>query len=337
MESIREFSEDNYDHVVGDNQEIEPNNDSSEEVSQEVPINEISAEEPFSEESEEVKDKPKPKHRIPAKTRINQIQREKYQALDEANRLRDEAQRLLEENERLKQIADYSSEAAEKHYENGIKLRMDQIKQLKAQAIESGDVQAQIDADEKLASAAAEMYGQNSWKASQAMKMEQQRRAMESVQYQPSGPSPIAHQWVEENASWFHPDSEDYHPDLAAEAESFADRLDAHYYRTGQQHLIQNSEEYFNEINAHLRNFYQQRYMNNQAPKRGLNMKQSRTMVGTVRSGVHQSNGMSGQTVKVTLNPDEKDMARRMGVTDQVFLQKKIEDMRNNPGKRRGY
>lgn len=303
------------------------------EIEEEQQAIEYVAEEPDKEEP--VQEKPKVRHRVPAKTRINQIQREKYQALDEAHRLREETQRLAEENERLRQLAEYSTDAAEKHYEDGIKLRLKEAKQQKVQAIESGDIQAQVDADERMASATSELHAHNSWKATQTVKKEQQKRAMEYAPQQPQGPSPYAQRWVEDNANWFHPDSENYHPELAAEAESFADRLDAHLYRTGQQHLIQNSPEYFNEINTHMRNVYKQRYM--QSEQRGLNMKQSRNVVGTVRGGMGNSGAMQRQTQKVSLTADEKDIAKKMDVTEQAYLQAKINDMRMNPGKRRGY
>src|ERR1700676_2196582 len=87
------------------------------------------------EETPIVAEEPPKKKKQNIGERLSQIQREKYQALDEVKRMR-------EENEQLRQMANASTQTALNHYDNAVNHRMQAAKEQKIKALESGDIQA---------------------------------------------------------------------------------------------------------------------------------------------------------------------------------------------------
>src|ERR1700721_4281176 len=75
-------------------------------------------EEPFDEDADEKPEPKKQEKRPRANKRINDLQREKYQALVELENIR-------AENEKLKRIADQSNQTALYNYEENVKQRLE--------------------------------------------------------------------------------------------------------------------------------------------------------------------------------------------------------------------
>ena len=109
-------------------------------------------EEHIEHESEEEEDQPKPKKTKNVQTRINQIQREKYRAIHQAELASKEVEFLRQENERLKTSSDVANQASMIHYNETVRQRENSAKSMLAKAIETGDVNLQIEATEELAS-----------------------------------------------------------------------------------------------------------------------------------------------------------------------------------------
>jgi hypothetical protein len=263
------------------------------------------------------------KYRDPAKTRINQIQRERYAAIDEANRLRDE-------NERLRRIAALSTETASRQFEDNVAQRFDRAKQLKMQAYESGDIKAQTDADVELADAMADFKSHNNWKAQEALKAQE-------AQYQPRQPivqGPIVNEreargWIERN-SWANPNTQDYDPELFTIADNAASQLDLYCYKNGQAHLIQ-SPEYFQQLDNYMEQARQQlesqprqSYGRSQIPMR----QPGRGGVMPVRGS---NNAQASGRQKTPLTPEQKSMAQSLGVSEDLYRQEMLRDMKEKP------
>ena len=285
--------------------------------------------------SKEPEDKPKVKKRSSADKRIHEIQKEKYQALDEL-------QRIKEENEHLKKMAEISTQSAIINYDMTVKQRLDRAKQLKAQAIESGDVAAQVEADIELSSAVSELQKANDWK----MQKSYQDQQMSEVYQQPPEVSNQREiqRWVNEN-QWMNPNSHDYNESLASKMNAATDSLDAYLFRTG-QHDLRFTREYFNELDAYRSQLISEMEDNSdeyEAPVRSRNDSQpaqrrnvpmktsNRPPVSPVRS---QRPSSSGEPQRFTISNEEKEIARRMGVTDKAYVYHRETQARQRPDQR---
>jgi len=300
-------------------------------IPQEPEVEEELSAEPSLDEGfeEDASEEPKRKGKMPAHTRIQQIQREKYQALDELNRIREENEYLRRMALDLNYKAEESGNAAMIHYDKSANLKLDQAKAKKAHAIENGDIQAQLDADVEIASATNELQQIRSWKAQQALEaqnrqLQQQQEAYYQQQQAPNQVDPAdAYNWLENNP-WFVPQNENYNPEMVEAVKSYSDQVENYLYRVGRPDLIM-SKEYFQEIDNYVNSLQS-------SARRGLNMKPVRGGVAPVRNSASHS-VQEKQQFKLT--SEEKDMARRLGVSDQVYMQHKINDMQKNPNKRR--
>lgn len=261
----------------------------------------------------------KPKKRDSSKTRINQIQREKYRALHELDQMRSE-------NEQLKQMVDVSSKASLKQYEEGVIRRVERARQMKSSAIESGDVQAQVDADMEMSLAANEMHSFSNWKAQQQVQEQYAPQRQPAPAYVEN--APILNEWVQQN-QWFHPESESYDEEMADHVHNYSLALNQELSRMGGQNTIM-SPQYFAEIQKEAERFYNNRESEN-SNGRNLNMR-------TVKGGASPSRGgysnAPRQQQQLRISRDEKDMARRMGVTDKAYIQFRERDNRNSRGGR---
>jgi|SRR5215470_3192540 len=278
----------------------------------------------FNSPGEEVEEEPseKRRHRPSAYNRIQEIQREKYQALDELNRMREENEVLRGLAHELNYKAEESGNAAMIHYDKSMNLKLEQAKLKKAQALENGDIQAQLDADVDIASATNAIQQINSWRYQQEIDMQnrqqQEKWQQQQAQYQqPIAPNPqITTNWLQNNA-WYFPQSKSYNPEMAEAVAAYSDKLENFLYRSGRPDLIM-SEEYFQNIDEYVSS------LNQNSERSGLNMKPMRGGVSPVRN----SGFNSSRTQKIALDSNELEMARRLGVKKEEFLQQKIEDIK---------
>jgi hypothetical protein len=273
-----------------------------------------------------------------AKQRINEIQREKFQAYEELQRSEQEKIYLQQEVDRLKQLNEVSTNTALDSYELAALERLESAKQIKEKAIESGDVKAQIEADIALSNAVNDYKQVQGYKNQEKITREQEyylnqqqqyERQMYAQQYQNTGPDVInrgeAERWVQDN-DWFKTDSPNYNPQMTQVVNVLCDALDAQLYRTGNQNAIF-SKDYFDYIDDQLSQLQRgssTQYSNNRNMNQGhLSMRQSREPVAPVMRGGSQISNQGPRDVRIS--SEERDMARRLGIKPEDYIRKKLE------------
>lgn len=259
---------------------------------------------------DEDKDK---KHRINLGSRLSEVQREKY-------RLAEELRQTQEELNHARALADASTRTAMQHYDQAVMQRLQAAKEQKLKALESGDINAQTEADVALSLATSEYQNLANLKAQEQV-YQQPHYQQQTPQYQDN--TPVVQDWIAEN-SWFHPSSEDYDADLAGEVHAYCNAFDNNLYRAGLGHQIM-SPEYFQVLNQHINSI---RNQNNTHKNGELRMRSSRGNVSPVRNGYNQ--GSSGGQHQIKLNPAERELARRLGVDERTYLQHKLSDERKH-------
>lgn len=302
-----------------------------EESEQESPEIEIVDEEETSAEeappeAEAAPEKPKHKDRVRGKTRINQLTREKYQAENEAALLR-------AENERLRQMSEISSKAAMQNYDKTIQLRLDRALQMKTEALQNEDIEAQVKADLELSRVAAQMEQMEAYKSQQS-RTQQQYTPPQEQQYQQYGYeepevelNEVTESWLQDN-QWFVPGTDDYDAEMEQEVKAYADALDRRYRRNGKANKIL-SEEYFDEINNYIaKEFYDQPAAPSRNNKSNLTMKPitNRAPVAPVSRSSHSNTAKT--PMKISLTAEERDFARMSGISQQAYALQKAEMMK---------
>jgi hypothetical protein len=259
---------------------------------------------------------------ILAKKKLSKLTRERH-------RLAAETQKLKEENQALRNHMEHSSQAAMTHYDNNVQLRIDTAKKEKLKALEIGDMESVVERDQELAAAVAELNSIQSWKTQESIRQYNQQQ--ESQQYQQQQqqqyyepPETELNQetetWIEANP-WFDPNSREHIPEVFEDVNDYVASLDEHLARTGKEHQ-RFTKAYFNKIDAYVNETYGRQAPLATAP---IKMKSSNQYVEPVRNT--RSIATPAQKQKVTLSPEEIDMARRSGVSDQEFIKHKLIDM----------
>lgn len=261
---------------------------------------------------------------ILAKKKLSKLTRERH-------RLAAETQKLKEENQALRNHMEHSSQAAMTHYDNNVQLRIDTAKKEKLKALEIGDMESVVERDQELAAAVAELNTIQSWKTQESIRQYNQQQ--ESQQYQQQQqqqqqyyepPEVELNQetetWIEANP-WFDPNSREHIPEVFEDVNDYVASLDEHLARTGKEHQ-RFTKAYFNKIDAYVNETYGRQAPIAAAP---IKMKSSNQYVEPVRNT--RSVATPPQKQKVTLSPEEIDMARRSGVSEQEFIKYKLIDI----------
>lgn len=265
-----------------------------------------------------------PKKRDKAQTRINQIQRDRYQALAALEQAKAENERLRQENRLIEEQKSLSTQAAMRHYDDNVNTRLERARQMQIQAIESGDAQAQADANIEIAAATNAIQELKNWKYKEEYERkfteqraqddayQQQQQTYNAPTYNPN--DILLEDWVEKN-EWYNPASENHDPELSAALSQYANQLDYQLASTGYAHQIK-SPEYFENIDNAIRQFVSKRNSQHSNQGRSLNMR-------TPQGGAYSArNGRSAQAQSQRSGPltdEQRDMARRMGVTDKAY------------------
>lgn len=319
---------------MGDEPEVE------EQAELQEPEEEPQPEEPEAEEqAEEVAAEPEVdlererilKQRTSLKTKFNQVQREKFQALNALER----AQQKISELERMH---DTAAKAALYSHDRAAQLQMETAKKQKQAAIESGDVQAQIDADVALSHAAQEVKRAEEWRLQSELS---QRQAQESQQQyyapQPSFDANLTQSFVNRHP-WVNPNSDEYEPDAAEIVTNYSDQLDNYLHQNNAAHII-GTPAYFNELEAFIYKMsqavqqqaqqQQQPYYPQQSyqqPRQGqVRMRNPQSHVSGVSYGAASRGG--SPTAPTRLTPAQKEMAKSLNISEKDF-QKSIEKCR---------
>jgi|ERR1700692_52655 len=262
---------------------------------------------------------------VAQKKKFSKIQRERHRLLAENKKLK-------EEYDLIRSYVDHSNNASMIHYEDSVKLQLDKAKESKKRAIELNDVDGIVDADAELAQVVAKLENLNHWKAQDAAARYQQSQQPPQQQPSEQNYSPDydldeddvkekVEKWVSQNP-WFDEKSIDYDEEKAHAVRAYADSLDFDLRRKGKDHLIL-TPSYFNKIDQYAS------YISDQAPPsyRSPN-------IATVRRSAPANAPI---TKKIKLTPDDQDLARRLGISEENYVKFKEQDIRRQKEMGRTY
>lgn len=254
---------------------------------------------------------------ILAKKKLSKLTRERH-------RLAAEAQKLKEENQLLRQHMNHSSQAAMTHYDNNVQLRIDTAKKEKLKALEIGDMEAVVERDQELAEAVAELKNIQSWKTQESIRQyNQQQEAQQQQQYHEQPHVELNEEtenWIEANP-WFDPNSREHIPEVFEDVNDYIASLDEHLARTGKDHQ-RFTKAYFNKIDAYVNDTYGKQAPIAPAP---IKMKSSNQYVEPVRN--KSSVAAPPRREVITLDPEEKRMAKNLGVSEEAYIMHKKNDL----------
>lgn len=263
------------------------------------------------EEDEQLKGFTKPK-RDKSQTRINILQRERYRALNEL-------EKKAAEVEFWKQKAELSSQASMRQLDSNVNYRLEKAKAAQLSAIESGDPQAQVDAQVEVSAAAAELHEVNNWK----YQNEYEKRAAQYVEPESlEAPDPeVLGAWWSDNSEWADQRSKRYDRELVNYVGQ-ADTWLANQLRAAGRHREIGGSDYLQEIDNMKDAFLHNRYQNSNQ-KRELNMRQPRGGASPVRNS-----GQSGRRTYTgeRLSSEQQSLAKTLG--NQKVYEREVERFR---------
>ena len=273
----------------GDAVEIELKEDEKKEgdtvqVEQEQPAVEVKQEEKKEEDLEEYSQS--------VKRRIDKLTRKMREAERREQAAIEYAKQIQQENKNLQATTISTSRERVSSDEASVASTETLLNTALKQAMEAGDVEKQVEAQQKMAQLAIEKerlrIRKN--KLAQQEQAEQTDKPVEDVINQPEqqqkAPDPKAQEWAEDN-KWFGTDRAMTYTAMAFHDELVAEGFDA------------SSDEYYNEIDRRIRKEFPQKFEDQSKPKQ------------TVASAVRKS-ASGRRTVKLT--PSQVAIAKKLGV-----------------------
>lgn len=249
---------------------------------------------------------------------------------DETQKLKKDKYRALaakaEAEKRVRELEDLLNESLNAntyHYGKSAYNDLERAKSYKRTAIENGDMEALIEADEVLYKA---MHAVNELeKFSNQQKQEPRYREEET---QPYGDvyNEIAQDWLESHPE-LEPQSRNYNADLAVEVGKFVNKLDNDLKRNNKMDLFF-SQDYFETINEYIDTIKSE---GSSKPVRANRSSSLNSHVGGVRNS-YNSGGSIKSSTQMTLSADEKRMAANAGLSEKEWVKYKLEDIKT--GKR---
>lgn len=258
---------------------------------------------------------PEVQERIIEKKKLSKLKRERH-------RLAVEAQKLKEENEVLRNYMEHSNQAAMSHYDKNVNMRIETAKKEKLKALETGDMEAVVEADQQLAEGIADLKSIQNWKTQEALRYQAQQQQQRQHEYFDEPEVEVnaeTEQWIADN-SWFNPNSRSFDPDMYEDVNDYIASLDEHLARTGKQHQ-QFTRQYFNKINAYVKDSYGV----SQRRSQPIVMQKPNQYVEPVRNRSTVANPPRKE--RIELSPDEKRMAANLGVSEEAYSMFKKQDI----------
>ena len=273
----------------GDAVEIELKEDEKKEgdtvqVEQEQPAVEVKQEEKKEEDLEEYSQS--------VKRRIDKLTRKMREAERREQAAIEYAKQIQQENKNLQATTISTSRERVSSDEASVASTETLLNTALKQAMEAGDVEKQVEAQQKMAQLAIEKerlrIRKN--KLAQQEQAEQTDKPVEDVINQPEqqqkAPDPKAQEWAEDN-KWFGTDRAMTYTAMSFHEELVAEGFDA------------SSDKYYNEIDRRIRKEFPQKFEDQSKPKQ------------TVASAVRKS-ASGRRTVKLT--PSQVAIAKKLGV-----------------------
>jgi len=304
-------------------------------VEDEIVLDEVPEEEEGDEYEEESEDSdgynPELKQRDKAQVRINRLTKERYKA-------ENKAKRALSDADYWRQKYELSSQLNLRQSDLNATARLEKARAAQILAIESGDAQAQADANIAIAAATSDL--QEISKEHLRSEYEQRSRQQYPAQQREEIDTEIAHDWVQENNDWINPQSKNFDEELTRYIAAVDDQLGNELRAKNATHLIGTSE-YIETLDNYKSAFLNQRNQamhsgRNQNQNRGLNMRQARGGASPVR-GAGQTQYRNNKSMDLT--PAERAMVESIshtGVTEEIFKKAKMADMKRREAERGG-
>ena len=269
----------------GDPVEIEVKEDDKKEDEVQV------EQEPQVETKEEKKEEELEEYSQSVKRRIDKLTRKMREAERREQAAIDYAKKIQEENKNLKTTSVNTSRERVTSDEASITSTETLLNTAYKQAVEQGDVDKQVEAQQKIAELAIEKerlrLRKNRLEQQTAQEPEQTVEQAIDAQPQPQAqPDPKAQEWASDN-KWFGTDKA-----MTYTAMSFHDDLIAEGFDA-------TTDEYYNEIDRRIRKEFPQKFEDQSKPKQ------------TVASAVRKS-ASGRRTVKLT--PSQVAIAKKLGV-----------------------
>ena len=269
----------------GDPVEIEVKEDDKKEDEVQV------EQEPQVEKKEEKKEEELEEYSQSVKRRIDKLTRKMREAERREQAAIDYAKKIQEENKNLKTTSVNTSRERVTSDEASITSTETLLNTAYKQAVEQGDVDKQVEAQQKIAELAIEKerlrLRKNRLEQQTAQEPEQTVEQAIDAQPQPQAqPDPKAQEWASDN-KWFGTDKA-----MTYTAMSFHDDLIAEGFDA-------TTDEYYNEIDRRIRKEFPQKFEDQSKPKQ------------TVASAVRKS-ASGRRTVKLT--PSQVAIAKKLGV-----------------------
>ena len=268
----------------------------------------------------ETKEEPKDKSQAELDRALKKLSRYKHEKANLSKQL----QELQETNQKLAEMFSKADAAAMDNYDKKVELQLEKAKKMQLAAIEAGDVEQQAEASMELAKAAAEMQQVQMYKAQQA-----QRQTPQPIQPQTypaaspdAQPSPTlnneAIRWLHNN-SWCDESSEEYDESMAEEVKAYDAVLARRYQRMGMVDKIA-SPQYFQELDSYVRT----NIMGEPAPNKPTQVPFNKVSPVTPKSFTNLS------VNNLKLNDTQKELASRLGVSEEAFKQSLLERILEN-------
>lgn len=284
--------------------------------------------------SEELIDK---KKYVAQKKKLSALQRERYQAAEREKQLQEAYLRAEQEKEILRSQIETASNAASYHYDDKLNLEYEKLSEdfAKAQALEDSRGMASIAA--RLGAVETEKRQREKEKAVESIRMQQMMAYNQQYNYpqhyapqypyQPQYPQqeepvavrPETEEWINKN-TWFVEDHPDFDQDKFDDTRDYIAKLDNYLVKSGRAHEVE-TDSYF----ASIDNFVSKKFSKGNGQ---LSMNRSPNAVAPVRRSSSGNYENSQSPTRVKLTSEEKDMAKRLGVTNEFFAKYKLEDMR---------
>ena len=272
----------------GDPVEIEVKEEQKDAETPEVEVQENNSQEPVSEKKEEELEE----YSQSVKRRIDKLTRKMREAERREQAAIEYAKKIQEENKNLQATTINTSRERVSSDEASITSTETLLKTALKQAMEAGDVEKQVEAQEKMGQLAIEKERLRIRKNRlEQQSVQEEKPAVEDAlktadsQAQPA-PDPKAQEWAADN-KWFGTDKA-----MTYTAMSFHDDLVTEGFDAS-------SDEYYNEIDRRIRKEFPQKFEDQSKPKQ------------TVASAVRKS-ASGRRTVKLT--PSQVAIAKKLGV-----------------------
>jgi hypothetical protein len=177
-------------------------------------------------------------------------------------------------------------------------------------ANEEGDAEAQVAATTDLASAQVEQKMAGSYQPQTQMTPEQHEMALRQrvAQQAPPAPDPKLQEW-QGNNQWFGTD-----PDMTMVAQS------KHRQLTEQQNVSPHTEQYWNEIDKHMRSTFPHKFEKPAGNSgNGISEPERTSRTTSIVSPVNRESGGTGGGNRILLTQSQVNLAKKFGLTTKQY------------------